>query len=402
MIYSDYEYLKGKNIVLGVCGGIAAYKAAQTASNLVNIGANVDVIMTKNASEFIAPETFRAITKNPVTIDTFSEPKIYEINHISLAQKADAFLIAPATANMIGKIACGIADDMLSTTVMATKAPVVIAPAMNCNMYENIVVQKNIEKLKEYGYVFAEPDEGRLACGDVGKGRLCGEDVLLESLCDALTPKDLVNKKVLITAGPTREYMDPVRYITNPSSGKMGYALARNAKRRGASVTLISGPVQLKPVGGIEVVKVETALQMYNEVMIRCQSADIIVKSAAVGDFRPKGYSEHKLKKDAVGVIELEKNPDILAEVCKKTTKSVVVGFCMETKDLKQQANEKLIKKGADFIVANNITEQNAGFAGDNNTVCIISKNGTSEDFGNMTKLKLAGIIFDKALELHE
>lgn len=402
MIYSNYSELGGKHIVLGVTGGIAAYKAAQTASNLVKAGADVDVIMTENACEFITPATFRAITKNPVTVNTFSEPKIYEINHIALAHKADAFLIVPATANFIGKVAGGIADDMLSTTVMATKAPVVIAPAMNSAMYENPIVQANIEKLKQFGYIFAEPEEGRLACGDTGKGRLCGEDTIAEILCDVLTKKDLTNKNVLITAGPTREYMDPVRYITNPSSGKMGYALARNAKRRGAKVTLVSGPVNIEPPNGIETVNVTTALQMYEEVMKRCETADIIVKSAAVGDFRPKSFSEHKLKKDAVGIIELEKNPDILAEVCKKAAKAVVVGFCMETRDLKQQAYEKLLKKGADFIVANNIAEKNAGFAGDNNTVCIINKDGKSEDLGNMSKLKLAGIILDKALEMYE
>ena len=400
MIYIDYSELNGKNVVLGVTGGIAAYKAAMLASDLVKSGANVDVIMTENACEFITPATFRTITKNPVTTNTFSEPKIYEINHISLAHKADVFLIAPATANIIGKIASGIADDMLSTTVMATKAPVIIAPAMNCDMYENPIVQENIEKLKKFGYIFAEPEEGRLVCGDVGKGRLCSGETILEKMCDALTEKDLLNKNVLVTAGPTQEYMDPVRYITNPSSGKMGYALAKNAKRRGAKVTLVSGPVNLQAPVGVEVVNVKSALQMYDEVMKRCESADIIVKSAAVGDFRPKGYSEHKLKKDAVGIIELEKNPDILAAVCQKAKKAVVIGFCMETRDLKQQAYEKLLRKGADLIVANNIAEKDAGFAGDNNTVCIINKDGKSEDFGNMPKLELAGIIFDKALEI--
>lgn len=400
MIYSDYSEVDKKNIVFGVTGGIAAYKAAQTVSNLVKLGANVDVIMTENACEFITPATFRAITKNPVTTDTFSEPKIYEINHIALAQKADAFVLAPATADIIGKIASGIADDMLSTTVMATKAPVIIAPAMNSVMYENPIVQANIKKLEEFGYIFAGPEEGRLACGTVGKGRMCGDELLLEKLCDALTEKDMSGKRVLITAGPTREYMDPVRYITNPSSGKMGFALAKNAKRRGADVTLISGPVNLEPIEGVVNVKVESALQMYEAVMKHCGHADIIVKSAAVGDFRPKGYSEHKLKKNAVGVIELEKNPDILAEVCKKVKNAIVVGFCMETRDLKQQAYEKLLKKGTDLIVANNIAEKDAGFAGDNNTVCIIGKNGASFDFGNMPKSKLAGIIFDKALGL--
>lgn len=400
MLYSDYSDLKGKNIVLGVTGGIAAYKAAQTASDLVKSGADVDVIMTKNACEFITPATFRAITKNPVTTDTFDEPKIYDINHIALAQKADAFLIAPATANIIGKIASGIADDMLSTTVAATNAPVIIAPAMNSGMYENPIVQSNIEKLKKFGYIFADPEEGRLACGDVGKGRLCGGDVLLEKICDALTKKDLLNKNILITAGPTHEYMDPVRYITNPSSGKMGYALARNAKRRGANVTLISGPVNIQPIDGVKIVNVISALQMYEEVIKCCETADIIVKSAAVGDFRPKGCSEHKLKKDDVATIELEKNPDILSEVCKKAKNAVVVGFCMETRDLKRQAYEKLLRKGVDLIAANNIAEKNAGFAGDNNTVSIIDKNGKSDDLANMPKLELAKIIFDRALEL--
>ncbi len=392
--------LADKNIVLGVTGGIAAYKAADLASRLVKLGANVNVIMTKSAQEFITPVTFRSITSNPVATDTFEEPRLWEIAHISLAQKADAFVIAPATANIIGKAASGIADDMLSTTIMATKAPVIFAPAMNTNMYENKIVQDNIKKLKEYGYIFVPPESGRLACGSTGAGRLAANDVILEYIESALSPKDMKGMKVLVTAGPTKEYMDPVRFISNPSSGKMGYAVAKIAKDRGADVTLISGEVNIKPAPEIEVVRVTSALDMLSAVREYAQESDIIVKAAAVGDFRPSEYFEHKLKKDEIPVIELVKNPDILESVCKEKTKGVVVGFCMETRDLAEQAYAKLIRKGADLIVANNVAEKNAGFACDTNTACIIDKSGECTQLENMPKKELAKIILDRAIEL--
>ncbi len=392
--------LKNKNIVLGVSGGIAAYKAADLASRLVRAGANVNVIMTKSAQEFISPVTFRSITSNPVATDTFEEPKHWEIAHISLAQKADAFVIAPATANVIGKVASGIADDMLSTTVMATKAPVIIAPAMNTNMYENRIVQDNIEKLKKYGYIFVEPESGRLACGTEGKGRLADNTVTIEAIEAALTPKDMTGRRVLVTAGPTKEYMDPVRFISNPSSGKMGYAVAKNAKNRGAEVILVSGEVNITPPTGVELIKVVSATDMYDAVKKYAPDCDVIVKAAAVGDFRPAKFAEHKLKKDEIPVIELVKNPDILESVCKDRKKGVVVGFCMETRDLAEQAYAKLIKKGADLIVANNVAEENAGFAYDTNTACIINKEGTCEQLENMPKQELAKIILDRAIDL--
>lgn len=392
--------LKGKNVVLGVTGGIAAYKAADLASKLNKMGANVDVIMTKSATSFVTPLTFRSITGRPVVTDMFEEPAVVDIKHISLASKADIFIVAPATANILGKVACGICDDMLSTTIAATKSPVIFAPAMNTNMYENPIIQENIEKLKKLGYLFVEPECGRLACGTEGKGRLAENQVIIEKIVSEICfKKDLLGKKVLVTAGPTREYLDPVRFISNPSSGKMGYAVALAAKRRGADVVLISGPTNLTAPEGVEMVYINTAVEMYDEVLARAEDADIIVKSAAVGDFRPVSMAEHKMKKDDVSKIELVKNPDILQEVCKKSKNAVVVGFCMETRDLEQQAYTKLINKGADFIVANNVAEEGSGFAGDNNTALIISKDGYLEHFGNMPKQELADIILNKAME---
>jgi len=393
--------LTGKCVVLGVCGGIAAYKAVDLTSRLKKQGADVNVIMTKSAAEFVTPLTFASISGNPVVCSMFDEPVNWDIEHISIAAKADVFIVAPATANILGKVAGGIADDMLSTTIMATRAPVIFAPAMNNVMYENIIVQENIAKLKGRGYIFAEPEEGRLACGTSGKGRLANNEIILEIITDTICfEKNMKDLNVLVTAGPTREYLDPVRYISNPSSGKMGYEIALAAKRRGAKVTLISGPVCLEPLEGVNMVYVDTALQMYDAVMENRESADIIVKSAAVGDFRPASFSEHKMKKEDVPFIELVKNPDILQEVCEKKTHGVVVGFCMETRDLIKQAYSKLLQKGADFIVANNVAEESSGFGSDNNTACIIGKDGYCDQFQNMPKSELANIILDKALEI--
>ncbi len=392
--------LSNKKIILGVSGGIAAYKAADLASRLVKAGAEVNVIMTESAQEFITPVTFRSLTSNPVATDTFQEPKHWEIAHISMAEKADAFIVAPATANIIGKVANGIADDMLSTTIMATKAPVIFAPAMNTNMYQNKIVQGNIAKLKELGYTFVPPEKGRLACGSEGDGRLASNDVIIEYIEEALTPKDMAGLKVLVTAGPTKEYMDPVRFISNPSSGKMGYAIAKIAADRGAKVKLVSGQVKLKPRHGIEVIGVTTALEMKDAVLESSGDCDIVVKAAAVGDFRPAEYSAHKLKKDQVPVIELVKNPDILEAVCKENKKGVVVGFCMETRNLAEQAYEKMLRKGADLIVANNVAEEKAGFAHDTNTACIINREGSCTQLKNMPKTELAKIILDRAIEL--
>ncbi len=367
--------LKGKNVVLCVTGGIAAFKAAALASRLCAMGAVVDVIMTEHAQEFITPLTFRSITKTPVVTDMFGEPASMEIEHISLATKADIFVIAPATANIIGKIAAGIADDMVSTTVMATKAPVLIVPAMNTNMYENPIVQENINKLKGLGYIFMEPGEGRLACGTSGKGRMPEPEEIAERVAfEIACPKDLKGVKVLVTAGPTREAIDPVRFITNGSTGKMGYAAAKNAAMRGAEVTLVSGPVNLKPPVGVNVINVVSARDMYKAVTEISSGFDIIVKAAAVGDFRPEAEAENKIKKEnASGEIRLVKNADILAELGRrKEEKQVLTGFCMETKDLLQSAGKKLREKNLDIICANNLKTEGAGFGTDTNVVTVL------------------------------
>ncbi|OQB13346.1 MAG: Coenzyme A biosynthesis bifunctional protein CoaBC [Firmicutes bacterium ADurb.Bin193] len=389
--------LNGKTIVIGVSGGIAAYKTAEIISRLKKLHANVRVCMTKAATEFITPLTLQTLSRNTVSVDMFEAVPKWDIEHISLASDADIMLIAPATANIIGKIANGIADDMVTTTVMATKAKVIIAPSMNSNMYENPITQQNIDKLKGLGYIFAEPDFGRLACGEVGKGRLADPADIVELVVEyALFEKDLVGKRVVVTAGPTQERIDDVRFISNHSSGKMGYAIAKNAKRRGAEVTLISGSVCLPEIKGIRTIYVKSAVQMYNEVMRLAPSSDIIVKAAAVGDFRVKNAASGKIKKDSYSTIELEKNPDILFELGKNKS-YVLVGFCMETEDLEYYASQKLKEKNADFMVANDLTNEGAGFATDTNIVKILHKSGEVEDLPIMSKDDLAGEILDRA-----
>lgn len=387
----------GKTIVIGVSGGIAAYKAAEITSRLKKLHADVRICMTKSAQEFITPLTLQSLSQNSVATEMFANVEKWDIEHISLATAADIVLIAPATANIIGKIAGGIADDIVTTTVMASKAPVIIAPAMNNNMYENDIVQANIEKLKSLGYVFVEPSYGRLACGTVGRGRLAEVDDIIEAITEhALYKKDLTGKKVLVTAGPTREKIDDVRFITNFSSGKMGYALAKSARRRGADVTLISGKVDLPQISGINTVYVDTALQMYEKVMENADSADIIIKAAAVGDFRVKNAVSGKAKKDNLLTLELEKNPDILMELG-KNKKYVLIGFCMETSDLVMYAAEKLKRKNPDIIVANDLTKDGAGFATDTNIVKILHQSGEIEDLPIMSKDDLANEILDRA-----
>jgi len=395
--------LKDKTVVVGICGGIAAYKAADLVSRLKKLRANVHVIMTKSACEFITPLTLQSLSQNYVVSDMFQEPRTWEIEHISLAQKADLFVIVPATANIIGKVAAGIADDMLSTTIMATKSPVIFAPAMNCNMYENPIVQENIKKLEQLGYLFVEPSYGRLACGDIGKGRLAEINDIVEKILQTIAfPKDMKGLRVLVTAGPTREVLDPVRFITNYSSGKMGYAIAKAAKYRGADVTLISGPTSLESINGIHTIFVESALDMYYAVMEHYKEASVIIKSAAVGDYRPAEVSAHKMKKDETTDIKLIKNPDILAELGSKIHHhQVLIGFSMETQDLEKYAKEKLVKKNLDFIVANDLSQEGAGFAGDTNIVKIIGRDGSIEDVPKMSKEQLAHIILDKALQVY-
>ncbi|MCT4606408.1 MAG: bifunctional phosphopantothenoylcysteine decarboxylase/phosphopantothenate--cysteine ligase CoaBC [Marinisporobacter sp.] len=392
-----------KNVVVGVTGGIAAYKAADVVSRLKKHGLDVNVIMTKSAQRFINPLTFQSLSQNYVVTDMFEEPKTWEVEHIALAQKADLFLVVPTTANVIGKIASGIADDMLSTTIMATKAPILIAPAMNTNMYENPIVQENIQKLKNLGMHFVEPAEGRLACGDYGKGKLAEPEVIVNRAIELLNQqKDLKGKKILVTAGPTKEPIDPVRYITNHSSGKMGYAVAEKAVARGAEVVLISGPTNLTQSAGVKKVDVNTTNEMYKEVLKRFEWADIVIKSAAVADYRPSNVSDNKIKKsDSDFSIKLTRNPDILMELGKrKKNHQVLVGFAAETQNLLENAKKKIQKKNLDFIVANDLTEEGAGFKSDTNIVTIIDQDGQLEQCKKMEKKELAEKILDKAKNL--
>jgi phosphopantothenoylcysteine decarboxylase / phosphopantothenate---cysteine ligase len=395
--------LQGKNVVLGVSGGIAAYKACDIVSWLKKLNANVYVIMTKSATEFVTPLTFQALSQNPVAVDIFEKPNSWEIEHITLAKRADLLVIAPATANIIGKLANGIADDMLSTTVLATKATVVIAPAMNTNMYTNSIVQLNIEKLKSLGVRFIAPQTGRLACGDIGEGKLAPVETIVDEIIKSLTrTKDFLGKKVLITAGPTREAIDPVRFISNHSSGKMGYALAKAAVERGAEVTLVSGPVSLeKPSGLGKFILVESAAEMYTAVMDNYKQQDIIIKAAAVGDFRPKTSSAEKIKKSTDTLaIELEKNVDILSELGKVKGDKILVGFAAETQKLLAHAREKLVNKNLDLIIANDLTQQGAGFGIDTNIIKIIDKSGHITDYPKMSKLDLGHLILDRIKSL--
>lgn len=394
---------KGKNIILGVTSSIAAYKSANVASALVKKGCNVNVLMTENATNFINPLTFEELTKHKCIIDTFDRNVQYNVAHISLAVSADAFIIAPASANVIGKIANGIADDMLTTTVMACKCPVIISPAMNTNMYENLIVQDNIAKLERFGYIIVPPAEGRLACGTIGKGKMPDEQVLLDYLERALSDKqDFKGKRVLVTAGPTQESIDPVRYITNHSSGKMGYAVARQAMLRGAEVTLVSGKVNLPPVPFVKMIYITTAEDMYNAVTAEFENTDIVIKAAAVADFRPKRIADDKLKKaDGMDSIELEPTKDILKELGKNKKNRFICGFSMETKNMTENSRKKLENKNLDMIVCNNLKVEGAGFQGDTNVVTIIDKTNITE-LGIMSKTEVADKILDRIAEINK
>ena len=393
--------MNGKKIVLGVTGGIAAYKAAELAREFIRRGAAVHVIMTRNATEFITPLTFQTLTGNPVSVDTFQLTGEWEIGHISLAESASLVLLAPATANVIGKIAGGIADDLLTTTVMATRTPVLICPAMNVNMYSNPIVRENMEKLAAKGYRFVEAGYGELACKTEGYGRLaCLEDIA-EDAEDLLTAKDLGGQHILVTAGPTREAFDPVRFITNYSTGKMGYAVALAAKRRGAAVTLVSGPTSLPEPRGVRFVPVVSAREMRDAVMQNLKDATVVIKSAAVADYRPADFSDSKIKKtDRPLEFRLEKNPDIIREVGKVKGDRVLVGFAVETDRLVEYAAKKLREKNMDFIVANDITQPGAGFAAETNIVKILDREGGSEDLPRMDKMDVAHRILDRVAEL--
>ncbi len=393
---------KGKTVVLGVTGSIAAYKAAGIASTLVKNGCDVNVIMTKNAVNFINPITFEELTKNKCLTDTFDRNFEYNIAHISLAVKADVFIVAPASANVIGKIANGIADDMLTTTIMAAKCPKIISPAMNTNMYENPIVQDNIRKLKSFGYTVIPPAEGRLACGAIGKGKFPDENIILDYLEAALADKqDLKGKKLLVTAGPTQESIDPVRYITNHSSGKMGFAIAKAAMLRGADVTLVSGPVNIAPVSFIKTVHVVTARDMFETVTSLAKENDVIIKSAAVADFAPAKVADNKIKKSLCNTsIELEKTLDILKHIGENKRKNqIICGFSMETENMIENSRQKLANKNLDMIVCNNLKETGAGFKTDTNKVTIITKKST-EPLELMTKSEVADKILDRIVKM--
>lgn len=395
--------LKGKNIVLGVTGGIAAYKAAEITSRLVKLGAEVHVIMTGAACEFVAPLTFKSLTGNKVHTD------IFDINesgvpHIDLAQNADLVLVAPATANFIGKAANGIADDMLTSTVLAaSNKKIVISPAMNSHMYENKAVQDNIKTLIGRGFVVIRPDTGRLACGEEGIGKLPDPEVIVNHVINEIAfEKTLIGKRVLVTAGATREAIDPVRYITNHSTGKMGYAIARVARAKGAEVTLITGKTSLPMPVGVSVVEVVSASDMFREVKERYFDTDIVVKAAAVADFKPKNVADQKTKKENAGLsIELEGTTDILKYLGEKKEHQVLVGFCMETENLVENAQKKLYTKHIDMICANSLTTPGAGFGTDTNVLTIIDRYGDTTETGMDTKENLAAVILDKAAEIH-
>jgi phosphopantothenoylcysteine decarboxylase/phosphopantothenate--cysteine ligase len=393
--------LNGKEIVLGVTGCIAAYRAVELVRLIVKRGGQVHVIMTDSARQFVAPLTFQTLTSNPVTTGLFELYEEKEIGHISLARKADVLVIAPATANIIGKVAGGIADDMLSTVAVATKAPVLFAPAMNVNMWENPVLQKNIQYLKSLGYYFAEPAEGDLACGTYGKGRLAGVEDILDEIITVLSPKDFSGVHVIVTAGPTREPLDPVRFLTNPSSGKMGFCIARALAQRGADVTLVSGPTDLLPPRNAEFVPVGTAREMASAVEKYFDASDIVIKSAAVADYRPGEVSGRKIKKgDDPLVLEMEKTADILADLGKKKGHRILVGFAAETEDLIANARQKLQKKNLDMIVANDVSRSDVGFGSDMNQATIILPDGEDESLPPMCKDDLAHRILDRVAKL--
>ena len=389
--------LTGKTIVLGVTGSIAAYKIANLASMLVKLDADVHVIMTQNATHFITPMTFETLTNNKCIVDTFDRNFNFDVKHVSLAKLGDLFLVAPCTANVIGKVAGGICDDMLTTTIMATKAPVLFSPAMNTGMWENPILQDNIQKLKHYGYHIIEPVEGRLACGDIGSGKMPSEEVLLEHILLHLAKdKDLKGRKILVTAGPTQEAIDPVRFITNHSSGKMGYAIAKMAVLRGAEVTLVSGPVSLQSFAGIEFVPVVSAADMFEAVTSRSAQHDIIIMCSAVADYKPVSCSDQKLKKsDSDMTIPLTRTQDILGWLGDhKQAGQVLVGFSMETENLIENSRRKLTKKHADLICANSIASEQTGFAVDTNKVTLITQENVTE-LPLCTKEETADLILD-------
>ena len=396
--------LKNKTILLGVTGCIAAYKSATLASLLVKAGAEVHVIMTENATNFINPITFETLTSNKCIIDTFDRDFEFDVKHVSLAQKADVIMVAPATANVIAKLAHGLADDMLTTTILASKAPKIISPAMNTGMYENPVTQDNMKTLEKYGMEVITPASGRLACGDVGAGKMPEPEILFEHIVRACAyEKDMKGLKVLVTAGPTQEAIDPVRYITNHSSGKMGYSIAKACMLRGADVTLVTGKTSIKPPMFTTVVPITSAQDMYEAVTSRSNEMDIIIKSAAVADYRPMNVATEKVKKkDGDMAIPLERTKDILKYLGEnKKAGQFLCGFSMETENMLENSKAKLVKKNLDMIVANNLKVEGAGFQGDTNIVTLITADSVTE-LPIMTKEEVAFSLLDEILKLRK
>lgn len=392
--------INNKKILLCVTGGIAVYKAAALTSKLVQAGAHVKVVLSESAAKFVTPLTFQALSRNDVYTDTFDEKNPQVIAHIDLADWADLVLVAPATANIIGKLAGGIADNMITTTLLATSAPVWIAPAMNVHMYDHPAVKRNLAILAEFGCQFIEPGEGYLACGYVGKGRLEEPEKIVSTIQAYFAGREakrLAGKTVLLTAGPTREKIDPVRFISNHSSGKMGYALAEEAKKQGARVILVSGPVSLQVPTGVELVKVESAEEMYQAVLEHFSEADVVIKTAAVADYRPKIVHDHKVKKQTGdAILELERTKDILFELGKRKEHQLLIGFAAETNDVDDYARKKLSAKNADMIVANNVKADGAGFGTDTNIVTMFKRNGSSIELPLMSKAAVAGKIIEE------
>ncbi|PVE72973.1 bifunctional phosphopantothenoylcysteine decarboxylase/phosphopantothenate--cysteine ligase CoaBC [Priestia megaterium] len=400
--------MKGKRILLCVSGGIAVYKAAALTSKLVQAGAEVKVMMTASACEFVTPLTFQALSRNPVYTDTFDEKDPSVIAHIDLADWPDLILVAPATANMIGKIANGLADDMISTTLLAATAPVWIAPAMNVHMYDHPAVKKNMSTLSSFGYSFIEPGEGYLACGYVGKGRLEEPETIVSLIGSYFsqashTQKILEGVNVLVTAGPTVERIDPVRFFTNRSTGKMGYALAEQAAKLGASVTLVTGPTNLEYPKGVQVVQIESAQQMLEAVMQRYHEADVVIKSAAVADYRPKHVFDQKMKKQpGEAMLELERTTDILRTLGERKEHQLLVGFAAETEQVDEYAQKKLASKNLDMIVANNVTTEGAGFGTDTNIVTLYKRSGESKELPILSKHDVATEVLKEVKEMLE
>lgn len=392
--------MKGKTIVLGVTGSIAAYKIAGLASSLIKEGCEVHVVMTRNATNFINPITFETLTGNKCLVDTFDRNFEFHVTHVSLAKKADVILVAPATANIIGKMACGIADDMLSTMVLAAQCPIIVSPAMNTNMFRNSIVQENLQKLAAHGMEIIPPQVGRLACADVGEGKMPDEAVLMAYIRKAVAyEKDLRGLKVLVTAGPTQEAIDPVRFISNHSTGKMGFAIARAAMERGAQVTLVCGPTTVEPPLLVDVIKVQSAAQMLDTVKTHFPQSDILIKAAAVADYTPAEYHAEKVKKhDGEMALPLQRTADILREISAiKQAGQQVCGFSMETENLEENSRKKLVEKGLDLVVANNLKVEGAGFGVDTNVVTLISRQGT-EQLPILTKEEVAHRILDQLL----